>query len=132
MGKCTKAQFGESTKEQLEDRPFTSYKRSTDLKQNCTQEKAPFSSTVLHTLSHGVIHLVMSVTCKTPSGWLKFFSGQLEASIQWFLKLTLATKQNTPCERVWKTVPENGVFSCVPFCLRSLWKFARCANLDGF
>ena len=92
MGKCTKAQFGESTKEQLEDRPFTSYKRSTDLKQNCTQEKAPFSSTVLHTLSHGVIHLVTSVTCKTPSGWLKFFTGQSEASIQWFLKLKLGTQ----------------------------------------
>ena len=64
MRKCTKAQFGESTKEQLEDRPFTSYKRSTDLKQNCTQEKAPFSSTVFHTLSHGVICFVASVGSK--------------------------------------------------------------------
>ena len=26
----------------------------------------------------------------------------------------------------WKTVPENGIFSCVPFCLR---RFARCAPL---
>ena len=62
---------------------------------------------------------------KTPSDWLKFFDSQSEAPIQWFLKLTLATKRITPCERAWKTVPENGVFSCVPFCLRSLGHFAR-------
>ena len=30
-----------------------------------------------------------------------------------FFELTLATKRITPCERVWKTVLENGVFSCV-------------------
>ena len=58
---------------------------------------------------------------KTPSDWSKFFDSQSEASIQWSLMLTpLTTKQNTPCERVWKTVPENGVFSCVPFYLRAL------------
>ena len=28
--------------------------------------------------------------------------------------------------KVWKTVPENDVFSCVPFCLRSLGGFAKC------
>ena len=83
-------------------------------------------------------HMVWSVLLrvlaqKTPSNSLKFFDSQSEASIQWFLKLTLATKRSTPCERVWKTVPENGVFSCVPFCLKSLGQFARCAvftNLD--
>ena len=63
---------------------------------------------------------------KTPSDWLKLFDSQSEASIQWILKLTPATKRITPCERVFKNVPENGVFSCVPFCLRSLRRFARC------
>ena len=42
--------------------------------------------------------------------------------------LTLATKRSTPCERVWKSVPENGVFSCVPFCLRSLERSERCES----
>ena len=102
-------------------------KRSSDLKQNGTQEKTPCSSTVFNTLSHGVICFVASVSSKNPpSGWLKFFTGQSKASIQWFLKLTLATKQSTACETVWKTMPENGVFSCVPYCLRSLGGFARC------
>ena len=79
-------------------------------------------------LSHGVIRFVASVSSENHlSGWLKFFTGQSEASIQWLLKLTLATKRSTPCERVWETVPWNGVFSCVPFCLRSLERFARCA-----
>ena len=58
---------------------------------------------------------------------MKFFDSQSEASIQWSLKLTLATKQNTPCERVWKTVPEDGVFSCVPFSLRLLGRLEICA-----
>merc|ERR1712156_1200053 len=49
--------------------------------------------------------------------------------IQCFLKLTFASKWSTPCERVWKTVPQNGVFSCVPFCLRSLGISARCGLL---
>ena len=30
---------------------------------------------------------------KPPSDWLKLFDSQSEASIKWFLKLTLATKQ---------------------------------------
>ena len=33
-------------------------KRPSDLKQNGTQEKTPFSDTVFHTLSHGVFHFV--------------------------------------------------------------------------
>ena len=48
---------------------------------------------------------------------------------RWFFELTLATKRITPCERAWKTVLENGVFSCVPFCLRSLRRFERCVEL---
>ena len=39
-------------------------KRSSDLKQNGTQEKTSLSSTVFHTLSHGVIRFVASVSSK--------------------------------------------------------------------
>ena len=46
--------------------------------------------------------------------------------VRWFFELTLKTKRITPCKRVWKTVPENEVFSCTPFCLRSLGCFERC------
>ena len=41
--------------------------------------------------------------------------------------ITLQTNWMTPCERAWKTVPQNGVASCVHFCLRSLVRFERCA-----
>ena len=40
-------------------------KRPSDLKQNGTQEKTPFSGTVFHTLSHGVLRFVESVSFKT-------------------------------------------------------------------
>ena len=39
-------------------------KRPTDLKQNGTQEKTPFSGTVFHTLSHDVFHFVASGSSK--------------------------------------------------------------------
>ena len=39
-------------------------KRPSDLKQNGTQEKTPFSGTVFHTLSHGVLRFVASVSFK--------------------------------------------------------------------
>ena len=39
-------------------------KHPSDLKQNGTQEKTPFSSTVFHALSHGVIRFVASVSFK--------------------------------------------------------------------
>jgi len=44
-------------------RPHLS-KHPSDLKQNCTQEKTPFSSTVFHALSHDVILFVASVSSK--------------------------------------------------------------------
>ena len=46
-------------------------KRSSDLKQNGTQGKTPFSSTVFHTLSHGVIRFVASVSSRNHllAGW---------------------------------------------------------------
>ena len=40
--------------------------------------------------------------------------------LSWFSKPTLRAKWIPPCERAWKTMPENGVRSCVHFCLRSL------------
>ena len=55
---------------------------------------------------------------------------EILAFIQWYLKLTIATKRITPYERVWKTVPENGVISCVPFCLRSLGRWDVTAYFD--
>ena len=39
-------------------------KRPCDLEQNGTQEKTPFSGTVLQTLSHGVLRFVASVSFK--------------------------------------------------------------------
>ena len=50
---------------------------------------------------------------------------------RWFFEhSTPVVKQSTPCERVRKTVPENGVVSCVPFFLRSLGGFARCGSVE--
>ena len=40
-------------------------KRPSDLKQNGTEEKTPFSGTVFHALSHGAIRFVASVSSKT-------------------------------------------------------------------
>ena len=49
-------------------------KRPSDLKQNSTQVKTPFSGTVLHTLTHGVLRFVASVSFKNhwieASDWL--------------------------------------------------------------
>ena len=68
-------------------------KRLGGLKLNGTQEKTPFSGTVFHILSHGVIGFVVSVNSKNHLlTWLELFDSQSEASIQWFLKLPLATK----------------------------------------
>ena len=58
------------------------------------------------------------------SDWLSV--KELQPARRWFSELILATKRITPCERVLKTVL-NGVFSCVPFSLRSLGRFERCA-----
>ena len=51
---------------------------------------------------------------------------EFQPTRKWFLKLTLLTKWITPCERALKAVPENGVESCVHFCLRSLGPLERC------
>ena len=45
---------------------------------------------------------------------------------KWFLKLTLRTKFITQSERVIKPVSENGVRTCVHFCLRLLGPLERC------
>ena len=61
---------------------------------------------------------------------MKLFHSQSEASIQWFLKLTLATKRNTPCERVWKTLSENGVFSTILFEVTwAFWKMWHASQI---
>ena len=102
-------------------------KRTCDLKQNGTQEKAPFSGIVFCALALGVVCFVPSVSSRNHFliGQNSSFS-QWEASIWWFQKLTVRTKRTTPQERQWETVPENSVFSWVPFCLRSLGPFERC------
>ena len=51
---------------------------------------------------------------------------RISTSQKGFFELTLATIPITLIEKVLKTVPENGVFSSVPFCLRSLERFERC------
>ena len=105
--------------------------RPSNLKQNGTQEKTPFSGTVFHTLSHGVLRFVASVSFKNhwiEAPWLAV--KEFQPVRRWFFELTLATKRITPCERAWKTVLENGVFSCVPFCLRSLGRLERCVTLN--
>ena len=98
-------------------------------KQKCTQDLTSFSGTVFHALSHGVICFVRSVS---PRNHFLTSGNSLTANqkllFRWFSKLTLRTKWLTPCERAWKTVPENGVSSCVHFCLRSLLLFERCAR----
>ena len=70
-------------------------KRPSDLKQNGTQERSPFSSKAFNTLFLGVIHVFESVSSKNHllTGWN--FDSQLKASFNGFLKLTHATKQNT-------------------------------------
>ena len=47
---------------------------------------------------------------------------------KWSLELTLQTKWITPSERALETVPENGVRSCVHFCLRLLGPLERCGG----
>ena len=51
---------------------------------------------------------------------------EFQPTRKWFLKLTLRTKWIMPSERTLKTVPENGVGSCVHFCLRSIGLLGRC------
>ena len=92
--------------------------------------KRLFSCTVFNTLSHEVIrYLVASVSSKSHllTGWKSETANQ-KLLLNGFG--TLWTKQSTPCERLCKSVPQNGVFSCVPFCLRSLAKSG--CRLDNF
>ena len=72
-------------------------KRTCDLKQNGTQEKAPFSVIVFCALALGVVCFVPSVSSRNHFliGQSSSFS-QWEASIWWFQKLTVRTKRTTP------------------------------------
>ena len=93
-----------------------------------------FSGVVFHVLSHGVIHYARSgisfVNQLKRSFWLAV--KEFPPVRKWFLGLTLQTKQITPCERAWKTVPENDVRNCVHFCLKPLMTLERCDLLMSF
>ena len=90
-------------------------KRSTYLKQNCHKKRHLFLAQFLYPFTWCDLFCCKCWLKKTPSGWMKFFTGQSEASNLWCSKLTLTTKRITPCERVWKSVPENGVFPVYNF-----------------
>ena len=87
-----------------------------------TRRKPTIFGPVFLTLSHGVIHFVASVSFK--KHWIEANDWRKQIwTSQRVIFLTLATKLITPHERVWKNVPENGVFSCVPFCFEVTWAF---------
>ena len=106
---------------------ITSFKMPKWTEKNGTQIKHHFPAQFSIPF-HMVSSVLLQVLAQKNISWLVGILWQ--ASIHYLatrlLKLTLATKRSTQCEREWKTVPENGVFSCVPFCLRSLRRFARC------
>jgi len=89
-------------------------------------KKTPFCGTGFHTLSHGELRFVASVSFRNHwmAPWLAV--KEFQPVRRWFFELTFAAKRITPCEREWKAVLENGVFSCVQFCLRSPGCFERC------
>ena len=64
------------------------------------QEKKPFSSPVFHAISCGAIRFVVSVSYKNHllTAW-KYITANEKLPFDVFLKLTLATKRITPCER---------------------------------
>ena len=49
--------------------------------------------------------------------------------LEWFLKLTLHKRWITPSIRAWNALKQNGVRSCVHFCLRALLPFERCGSV---
>ena len=102
-------------------------KGPSDLKQNGTQEKTLFSGKVSDCLSCGVVLFVPTVS---------FWNHQIEAS-HWLMGRVLANqkvvsgantrnKTDHTKSKDTKTIPENGAFSWVPFCLRSHGRFKRC------
>ena len=96
--------------------------------QRCTQFLTPFPGTVFPAFSHGVMYFVLRALALKTLKW-KFLIGYWRISTnirKQFLKLTFRTKLIMPSERAWKTVPENGVASCVHFCFRSLGPLERC------
>ena len=108
------------------------FKHTSGCKQKCTQFLTLFSGTVFYALSHGVIRFARSVSPRN-----HFLTGRnsLTANqkplLSWFSKLTLRAKWISPCEKAWKNVSENGVRSCVHFCLRSLKRLERCVVLHA-
>ena len=102
-------------------------KGTSGCQQKCTQFLTLFSGTVFHALSHGVIRFARSAS---PRNYFligeNFVTANQKLLRSWFLKLTHRAKWIPPCERVWKTMPENDVRSCVHFRLRSLLRLERC------
>ena len=87
---------------------------------------------VFHAPSHGVICFARSVSLRK-----HFLTGEnsLAANqkllLSWFSKLTLQAKCIPSYESARKTAPENGVRSCVHFCLRSLLHLEKCVFVCG-
>ena len=78
---------------------------------------------------HMMCSVLLRVIASKMFGWKLLIGCQTISTIQKVVfQLMLATKQITQCERVLKNVLENGVFSWVPFSLRSLGRFERCVH----
>ena len=83
-------------------------------------------------LTFCALALVWYVLSRVSAPETTFWMVKTLLSARLFQNLTVGTKLTTPQERPWKTGPENGVFSWVPFCLRSLGPFERCTKFDFF
>ena len=88
----------------------------------------PFSGTVFNTLWHGLLRVVAQKT----TFWLAEIFGQPTRSFysmvfEVVFDATICNKMKHIMKGYGKIVPENDVFSCVPFCLRSLGRLKICA-----
>ena len=76
-------------------------------------------------LSRGVVCLIRSDQKLIRTGGNSLVANQ-KIQYMWFLEPNTLNKMNLiPCERAWKTLPENGVRSCVHIYLRS---YLMCKN----
>ena len=106
--------------------PVTSFKRLKWPQTKCTQFPIAFLGTIFHALSHGAMWSILFAVLSLKSLEMEVSDWLLKNVSQWwFLKLTLRTKSHQS-ERVLKPVSENGVRTCVNFCLRSLGPLERC------
>ena len=96
-------------------------KHPSNLKQNGTQEMTPFSGTVFHTLSYGVIRFVAIVSFKYH--WIK---ARISTSQRVVFRANTCNQTDHTMGKGIENCAKNGVFSCVIFCLWSLGRFERC------